>query len=105
MMVAYLVPTLLVRADQGQGLVPLQTSSYIVLLFILTPFFQVMGYAHTLGIINASITYTFFYSWPVAVLLLFYYPFFKSFIREERPRMSLMSKAGLVLLMVFLPKV
>ena len=94
---------LLMLALYAHSMVPLQSGSYIALLLLLTPFFQVMGYAHVLGIINASLTYTFFYSWPVVLLLLFYYPFFKSFMRGEPPQISLLGKLGLGLLVIILP--
>lgn len=94
---------LLMMGLYAHSLAPLRVGSYIFLLFLITPFFQVKGYAHVLGIINPSITYVFFYSWPVAMLLVFYYPFFRSFLRQEPPQISLVSKAGLLLLVIFLP--
>lgn len=94
---------LLIMGLYAHSLAPLRMGSYILLLFLLTPFFQTTGYSHVLAIINPSITYVFFYSWPVAMLLLFYYPFFISYMRQRPPQISVLSGVGLALLVVFLP--
>ncbi len=45
---------------------------------LITPLFQINGYRSYMGIVDPSITYTFFYALPCALLLLFYLPFFKA---------------------------
>lgn len=94
---------LFLLALYAHALLRLQFGSLLLLLAILTPFFQSMGYAHVLGIINPSITYVFFYSWPMALLLLFYYPFFRSWMRGEAPKIHLVGKIGLAGLLIYLP--
>ncbi|RIY08262.1 hypothetical protein D0T11_14560 [Hymenobacter rubripertinctus] len=49
-----------------------------VLAALLTPLFQSAGYNGQMGIIDNSITYTFFYAYPLALLGLFYWPFYRA---------------------------
>ncbi len=50
---------------------------WLILALLLTPLFQTHGYSGYMGIISGAITYTFFYAFPLALLLLFFLPFFK----------------------------
>ena len=54
-----------------------------VLAALLTPLFQSAGYHSQMGIIDNSVTYTFFYAYPLALLGLFYWPFFRAAQRGE----------------------
>ncbi len=45
---------------------------------VVTPFFQAFGYNLQMGIIEKSITYTFFYPLPLAVLLGYFLPFYRN---------------------------
>ncbi|HKK77168.1 MAG TPA: hypothetical protein VJ953_18960 [Saprospiraceae bacterium] len=56
-------------------------------LALFLPFFQTMGYQHVFGMIDASITYTFFYAWPLALLLVFYWPFYQRWVGLPSRRM------------------
>ena len=49
---------------------------FLIAAVLVIPLFQTNGYRSYMGIIDPSITYTFFYALPSAVLLLFYLPFF-----------------------------
>jgi hypothetical protein len=55
-----------------------QKIEYPFVVVLITPFFQTSGYNIYMGIIDKSITYTFFYSLPVMLLLLFFLPFYKA---------------------------
>jgi hypothetical protein len=44
---------------------------------LLTPFFQTQGYAGEMAIIPQAITYTFFYPWPLLLLLVWLLPFYR----------------------------
>ncbi|HRG59003.1 MAG TPA: hypothetical protein PK323_08590 [Bacteroidia bacterium] len=48
----------------------------IIAMALLTPLFQTNGYRSYMGIIDTSITYTFFYALPTLILMLFYLPFY-----------------------------
>jgi hypothetical protein len=50
---------------------------FILAAVIIAPLFQTTGY-RGMAIIDQSITYTFFYGLPCAILLFFYLPFFRS---------------------------
>lgn len=73
-----------------------------VFAFIL-PFFQTMGYQHVFGIIDPSITYTFFYAWPMALLLVFYWPFFKKWMQLPNRHQPVWSKLLSLFLALVLP--
>ncbi|KAA3631597.1 MAG: hypothetical protein DWQ02_16225 [Bacteroidetes bacterium] len=50
--------------------------NYLLAVFLVIPFFQNSGYYYnSMGIIDQSITYTFFYALPVTFLVLYAYPF------------------------------
>jgi hypothetical protein len=51
-------------------------------VILIIPLFQTNGYRGTMGIIDPSITYTFFYALPCALLLLFYLPFYSDSINK-----------------------
>lgn len=51
-------------------------SDFLTASVLVIPLFQTNGYRSYMGIIDPSITYTFFYALPCAILLLFYLPFY-----------------------------
>jgi hypothetical protein len=53
---------------------------------IITPLFQTFGYNEQMGIIDPSITYTFFFALPILWLLLFFLPFHTAFMKRKEPR-------------------
>lgn len=57
-------------------------------LVLFLPFFQTMGFRYVFGIIDPSITYTFFYAWPLSLLLVFYWPFFQQWAKLPRQYLS-----------------
>lgn len=57
---------------------------FILCLVLVTPLFQTNGWQTTMGIIDSSATYIFFYALPLVFLLLFYLPFYKwIFLKQE----------------------
>ena len=67
---------------------------------LLAPLFQTDGFYEQMGIINAASTYTFFYAFPVALLLALFWPFYKAAHQQRPLRLPLWRAALLVLLMV-----
>ena len=72
--------------------------SFILSVIIIVPLFQTNGYRSYMGIIDPSITYTFFYALPCTLLLLFYLPFFNATFHQTN---FISNKLGLILLFVF----
>ena len=59
-------------------------SNFLIAALLIVPFFQANGYRNYMGIIDPSITYTFFYALPCAILLVFYLPFFFDSVYETK---------------------
>jgi hypothetical protein len=57
---------------------------FMIAVALITPLFQTNGYRSYMGIIDPSITYTFSYALPCMWLLLFYLPFYHSYINEKK---------------------
>ena len=71
---------------------------FLIAIALIIPLFQTNGYRSYMGIIDPSITYTFFYALPGALLLLFYLPFFDASFHQKK---FTTNKIGLVLLSLF----
>ncbi|MDU0370687.1 hypothetical protein ACFPAF_09810 [Hymenobacter endophyticus] len=69
-------------------------------VLLLFPLFQTSGFYEQMGITNQAITYTFFYAFPLALLLLVLWPFYRAACRNEPLRLPLWQCVLLVLLMV-----
>ncbi|MDX2174044.1 MAG: hypothetical protein SFY56_13155 [Bacteroidota bacterium] len=74
----------------------------ILIATIITPLFQTNGYRSYMGIIDESITYTFFYALPLTILLLYYLPFYKSWYNNTPFPKNKLLISGLIFLCVFL---
>ncbi|UYZ62816.1 hypothetical protein [Hymenobacter weizhouensis] len=61
---------------------------FVVAAALLTPLFQTAGYNNQLGLIDRSITYTWFYALPSVLLLLFFWPFYRAW-RQGQPVLRL----------------
>lgn len=57
---------------------------WLLAVLLLIPLFQHSSYNGYIGLISGSITYTFFYTLPLALLLWFFLPYFKIFISKEK---------------------
>ena len=58
------------------GRLKIMNSDFLIAAILIVPLFQTNGYRGYMGIIDPSITYTFFYALPCSFLLSFYLPFF-----------------------------
>jgi hypothetical protein len=71
---------------------------FIMAAVLVTPFFQTFGFCRTLGIIDQSAIYTFFYALPLGLLMLFFLPFFRIFYDKQEIKIGF---AGIVLFILF----
>ncbi len=69
---------------------------------LLAPLFQTAGYQGQMGIIDRSITYTFFYALPLALLLVLLWPFFAAWAAGRPLRLSWARQGLLLALGVYL---
>lgn len=76
---------------------------FVLVALLLTPLFQAYGYNGYMGIIDKSITYTFFYALPLVLLLLFISNFHPSYNVNRVIKMSTIKIIALVFLTVVLP--
>ena len=58
---------------------------FIIAAVLVTPLFQTNGYRSYMGIIDPSISYTFFYALPCALLLLYLWPFMLQYFHGKKP--------------------
>lgn len=61
----------------------LRNQKFLLASLLVTPFFQTHGYSLYMGIVEKSSTYSFFYPLPLALLLLFFLPFFLNLLKEK----------------------
>ncbi|MCC3160820.1 hypothetical protein LJ737_26520 [Hymenobacter sp. 15J16-1T3B] len=73
-----------------------------VTMALLVPLFQVGGYHNQMGIADNSITYTFFYAFPLLLLLLYFLPFYQAEVDGRPFRVGPLTWLGLLGLMVVL---
>jgi hypothetical protein len=76
--------------------------SYWLAVALLFPLFQTGGFYEQMGITNQAITYTFFYGFPIALLLLLLWPFFQAAQRNQPLYLPLWRLVCLMLLMVLI---
>jgi hypothetical protein len=69
---------------------------------IVTPLFQIFGYNIAMGIIDHSITYTFFYAFALSLPMLFLLPFFNAAFQRNDYRFSKAAMVFMILLAVVL---
>jgi hypothetical protein len=65
---------------------------FIVAVVLITPLFQTNGYRNYMGIIDSSITYTFYYALPLGLLLIYFSPFILQFYHQKKLTSQLMIK-------------
>lgn len=56
---------------------------FILAAALILPFFQINGFQSEIGIIDSSITYVFFYAFPLALLLLYFLHLFRHLLYNE----------------------
>lgn len=77
---------------------------FLGIFLLITPFFQTYGYFHNMGIIDASVTYLFFYALPIAGLLLFLLPFYLTHFGDvNKNYFPWWIKIGLIILAISMP--
>lgn len=76
---------------------------FILVAVLLTPLFQSYGYNGYMGIIDKSVTYTFFYILPLMLLLLFFSPFYTYVYDAEYKKLNKITKIWLLALVIILP--
>ncbi|MEZ5006917.1 MAG: hypothetical protein R2753_02065 [Chitinophagales bacterium] len=74
---------LIVLAVYVCGHIRFWKASFLMAAAILIPFFQVNGFYESIGIIDKSVTYTFFYALPMGLLLIYFLPFYLSFYHQK----------------------
>jgi hypothetical protein len=63
---------------------------FIIAAFLVAPLIQVSGYYYLdMGIIDRSITYAIFYALPLGLLMLFFYPFYRSSYTGKKIKLKL----------------
>jgi len=65
---------------------------FMIAAVLVTPLFQTNGYRSYMGIIDPSVTYTFFYALPCALLLLYFLPFIRQFYHRKKSSVQLFIK-------------
>jgi len=68
------------------GTINMLTMDFIIAAALITPLFQTNGYSNYMGVIDPSITYTFSYALPCALLIFYFLPFIRHFYHEKKVR-------------------
>ena len=68
-----------------KGKTKFKFSQFILVAFLILPLFQNNSYRSNFNIIDPSITYTFFYSLPILLSLIFYFPIFQGKLKNLQP--------------------
>ncbi|GAB3304096.1 hypothetical protein ACFQT0_25495 [Hymenobacter humi] len=69
---------------------------FLLAAVLVSPLLQTSGFNYQMGVVDWSITYTAFYALPLALLLLFFLPFFRAAVHGTPLRVSWWGYAGLV---------
>ncbi len=77
-------------------------TDFLIAAALVTPLFQTADYNRYIGIIDQSVVYTFFYALPLALLLLFFLPFFNELYHNRRIHFNWFIKILLALFIVYL---
>lgn len=91
---------LFLLAAYSSGTTNVRRTKFLLSAALISPLFQANGFCGCMGIIDPSITYTFFYALPLALTLLFYLPVFLQ-LHHNKSAPGKFAIALLVLLSVF----
>jgi hypothetical protein len=80
----------------------LKKETILLVAVLLMPLFQTAGYNGLMGIIEGSITYTFFYALPTGLLLLFFFPFYRALYTQQAIRFTPLTMLVALFFMVVL---
>ncbi len=61
------------------------STNFLISAVLITPLFQTNGYTRFIGIIDTFTTYTFFYAFPCALIILYFLPFVFEFYYNKKP--------------------
>lgn len=75
---------------------------FLIAAIIITPLFQTTGFSRSIGIIDHSVVYTFFYALPLGLLLLYFLPFFRAIYYNNKSNINWLTKLLLALFSVVL---
>lgn len=81
----------------------LLSKDLVIAAALIIPFFQINGYEDYMGIIDKSITYTFFYALPIIFPLIFFLPFYKEAFNGEAFTNSFIYRSFLIILIIIIP--
>ena len=93
---------MLALSSMISGVKNIWNKNFLLAAILVTPLFQTNGYNGYMGIINSSITYTFFYALPLALLLLFFLPFHNRIVNESWRQLNYLKCLILVILSLIL---
>jgi hypothetical protein len=79
-----------------------RTFEFILSASLITPLFQTFGYHGYLGIIDHSITYSFFYAFSSTLVLLYFLPFYLELSQQKIQKFSIVKIFLLILLSVII---
>lgn len=91
---------LFLLAVYASGTSRLRESRFWLAAALLVPLFQIAGYQQQMGVVLNSITYSFFYPLPLALLLLGFLPFYLAARQRRAVRLSGVGWGALALLAV-----
>ena len=78
----------------GQALRRRSRQRWWLTVAILCPLFQTAGFYGQMGIVSRSLTYTFFYPFPLALLLVWAWPFYRAICRQQPMRLPVLMAVG-----------
>ena len=84
------------------GIRNLFKKEFIIAAALITPLFQTNGYQNYMGIINNSMTYTFFYAFPIIFILIYLHPFFKEYFQNKLFKSSLLLKLTYLIIAIII---
>ena len=83
------IALILILASAISGTNRLLSIEFLLSAVLITPLFQTNGYQGYMGIIDPSITYTFFYALPAVWLLFYFLPFFNHLYHDRKWEFSI----------------
>ncbi|HVD96666.1 MAG TPA: hypothetical protein VNB90_00585 [Cytophagaceae bacterium] len=78
------------------------SKEWLLAALLVTPLFQTSGYNIVMGIIDKSVTYSFFYALPLVLLIIYFYPFYKEYFSGKPINFSFLQMLLWSLLPVYL---
>lgn len=79
-------------------------NDFLAICLLITPFFQTngKGFYHNIGIIDQAVTYTFFYAFPLALLLMIGFAFYRIYVLQQSQQWTRLEKVILPFLMLYI---